>query len=223
MRPFELDWCRIRTDPAALRRAATWHIVSGAPDSLDDVLVAVGFQAPSSPDTERNLRRLLECARTDAVAAQVVMRRLLPGALSVASKYGRRHTDALADMVSALWIAVRTFNLTRTPACLAAAILADAEYRAFRRSSRRLGHEIPRATLDEGPGVERDPEPAEELAELVAAATAAGVTDADDVALVRLLVTESSAARVAARLNVTERTIRNRRARLTGKLRLAAA
>lgn len=223
MRPFELEWCRLRTDPAALRRAATWRIVNAELESLDDILVAIGYLVPNTAETERNLRRLVAWARTDTLAAQVVMRRLLPGAVSIATRYRRRCDDALAEVASALWIAVRTFNLGRTPACLAAAVLADAEYRAFRRAARRRTCEIPRDTLDERAGAEHAPDPVAELADLVAAATQAGVADADDVALVRLLVSEPNTASVAARLNVTERTIRNRRARLTGKLRRAAA
>jgi DNA-directed RNA polymerase specialized sigma24 family protein len=222
-RRYDHEWRRLRVDPAAIARAASWGVARGPIASLDDVLVAVGYDRPRSTVDERNLRRLVCQARHDTLAAQVVVRRLMPGALSVAARCRRRRgDDTLAELLGALWIAVRTFDPGRTPACIAAALLADAEYRAFRHPRRRQLSEVPSDAVDEAPAPEPDTDPALELAELIDAALAAGLADADDIALLRLLAIEPSAIRVAARLNVTERTVRNRRARVAAILRTVA-
>jgi hypothetical protein len=223
VRWYDVEWRRLRRDPVAIEQCAGWGVVRGPMGSLDDVLAAVGYERPPSPDTERNLRRVVCQARHDTLAAQVVVRRLMPGALSVAARRRRRRSDdTLPELLGALWIAVRTFDPRRTPSCIAAALLADAEYRAFRHARRRLLSEVPRDTVDESPTPEPERDPAAELAELIDAAHAAGVADADDIALLRLLASEPTAIRVAERLNITERTVRNRRAKLAAKLRAVA-
>jgi DNA-binding NarL/FixJ family response regulator len=60
--------------------------------------------------------------------------------------------------------------------------------------------------------------PSDELAELLVDAREAGMPG-DDLELIRLLATTRSTEQVAARLEVTSRTIRNRRRRVTGALR----
>ena len=223
VRRYDVEWRRLRLDPAAVARASTWDVVHGAVRSLDDVLAAVGYDRPPSPDSERNLGRLVRHALHDTLAAQVVVRRLMPGALSVVARRRRlRSDDTLAELLGALWIAVRTFDPARTPACIAAALLTDAEHRAFRQPRRRLLSEVPRATVDEAPAPEPECDPAAELADLIEAARAAGAADSDEIALLRLLASEPSAIRVAERLNVTERTVRNRRAKVAAKLRAVA-
>lgn len=224
-RRYEADWARLRDDPGAVRHAAGWALVPDEITSLDDVLVAIGCDRPPSPAAADRLRQLVLLAAGDTLATQVVVRRLLPGALGVATRYRfQASDDTLGDLVAALWIAVRTFDPGRHPACLAAALLADADYRAFRSSARRAGREVPRAGFAEelaAPAAIADP--AAELADLVDLAAAHGLADRDDVAFVRLLTAEPSSTRLAARLHVTPRTIRNRRARLAAKLRAAAA
>lgn len=223
---YDAEWRRLRADPAAIGRAATWGVVRGTLATLDDVLVAVGCDRPSSATAEAALWQLVRVAAGDPLAAQVVVRRLLPGALSVAVRRHPHHADdTLADLVGALWIAIRTFDAERRqPRCLAAALLSDAEYRVFRGTRRRRMCEVPSDTVGEQVAAPlADVDPAEELADLVSSAAAHGLADADDVALLRLLTEEPSTARLAARLDVTDRTIRNRRARVTAKLRHAAA
>ncbi|HWL45331.1 MAG TPA: hypothetical protein VNQ73_20470 [Ilumatobacter sp.] len=229
-RPYDAEWRRLRCNPAALRRAATWRVVRTDVTTLDDVLAATGYGRPPSAGAEANLRFVVCAAADDPVAAQVVMRRLLPGALSVATRHRRRvGADALDELLGALWITVRTFDPSRRPASLAAALLADAEHRAFRQRSRRMLCEVPGHDVSELPVPNHDADngddhvdPADELAALVDRAAASGLADSDDIALLRLLLVEPSPMRLARHLNVTERTVRNRRARVAAKLRAAA-
>lgn len=216
---LDTDWNRLRRDPDALRRAATWQLCPGPVTSLDDVLVAVGYERPADATTEANLRRLVELAADDTVAAAVVVRRLLPGLLRVAGRRRRGGCDeAVCELLGALWIAVRTFDPRRRPACLAAALIDDADYRAFRSVWRRRGPELLEQSFDDTAAAEPAREPADELAELFDLAARAG-TPAADLDLLRRLIAEPSPRRVALDLHVNEKTVRNRRDRITARLR----
>ncbi len=226
-RRYEDDWRRLRRHPEALRRAAAWGIVRPPIAALDEVLLACGHDTPASPSTEANLRRLVELAADDTLAARVVVRRLLPGAVSSAVRYQYgRGADALDELVGALWIGIRSFDPRRRPATLSAALLHDAVQRAFHAGARRQMREVPSAHVDDRPGVgfgdESDADPAAELAAVLDVAAATGAVAADEIALLRLIAQAPDAATVARQLNVTERTVRNRRARATAKLRAAA-
>src|SRR5688572_11587032 len=86
VRQYEAEWRRLRDDPDAVHRAAGWRISGTDLCSLDDVLDAVGYERPPTAQAESNLRRLVGLAADDELAAQVVVRRLLPGALSIATR-----------------------------------------------------------------------------------------------------------------------------------------
>lgn len=229
VRRHEAAWHRLRQRPDALQRAAEWAIVDAELTSLDQLLLATGYDQPDRPEFDTSLRRLLAVAATDPLAAEVVVRRLLPGALSLAARRRRAHPDALDELLGALWIAVRTFDLSRRPSSLAAALLSDADYRAFRAHTRRRFVEEPHDDLGEraarmSPGdVDEAIElPGAVLADLIAGAARRGALDVADLELARVLVSEPDQRGIARRLNVSERTVRNRRARLTAKLRAVA-
>jgi hypothetical protein len=218
-----LEWSRLRTRPAAIAHAETWRLVDGALHDLDQVLRVIGFEVEPTDATETNLRRLVELAATDELAARVVVQRLLPGIAAVTRRRltGGAPPSAYDELLGAAWIAIRTFNPARRPRCLAAALLSDADHLAFRRAARRRSaSELPvdpqtsTALVDPTP----DPHPALELADLFAAARAAGVPDAD-LDLLRGLLRAPRAIDLAADLSVTPRTIRNRRDRVAARLR----
>jgi DNA-directed RNA polymerase specialized sigma24 family protein len=187
------EWRRLNFRPSSVRIASAWQITSGPPSCLDDVLTAVGAGGDSSPAADLRLRRLVAIARTDDLAARVVIERILPGLLKLTSKY-RRSTDSFEELLAAAWIAVRTYNPERSPSNIAVALLSDAEYAAYRRRMRRREHIEPHD------------------------AEAAGMR-ADDVDLVRRLAAETSTEELAHQLHVTSRTIRNRRGRAVAALR----
>lgn len=218
---LDAEWHRLCRRPATLRRATGWRIVDTPIGSLDEVLTAVGYQTPPSPAADARLADLVAHARHDDLAARVVVRRLTPLALSVA---GRRRAagchHAVDELFGALWIAIRTYDQNRRPACLPAALVADADYRAFRAGWRHADRaELPTDRIAELPAADAAPDPAAELAGLIEDARVAGVATDDDLALVRGLLAEPSPTRLAIRLNLNERTIRNRRDRLALRLR----
>lgn len=219
-----LEWTRLRTRPDALLQAAGWGIVDGHIDDLDQVLAAVGYEVVPTPNVEVALRRLVDTAATDELAARVVIQRLLPGLLAIVGKRRRQGLGdgAVEELLGAAWIAVRTFNPERRPACLAAALLADADYRAFRADLRRRSSTEEPVDLTTRPIASIDePSPADELDELFELARESGVPDAD-LGLLRQLLDAPRAIDLARQLQVTPRTLRNRRDRITDRLREVA-
>jgi DNA-directed RNA polymerase specialized sigma24 family protein len=186
---------------------------------LDDVLRAIGYETARTAASEARLRRLVELAADDDLAGRVVVERIVPGLLAVVRR--RRPVvgdDAFDELLGAAWVAIRTFNPDRRPACLAAALIADADYAAFRRARRRIHPDVrPVADLAHL-GDERERHPVDELAELFRDALDAGVP-ADDIALLRRLLDAPDTQSVADQLQITTRTIRNRRNRIASRLR----
>lgn len=214
------EWLRLAHCPVALGRAHRWALLADPPTCLDDIVDAVGGGRNHSPDADLLLRRLVAVAADDELAARVVIERLRRGLLAIAGR--RREPRAFEDLLSAAWIAVRTYDPNRRNRFVAAALLSDAEWQAFRRQERRKSNDdLPLvdgdrwATPDPVDGVV---EPGAELAELLADARHAGV-DSADLDLVDLLLRIPSVEDVAAKLEVTPRTVRNRRARVAARLR----
>lgn len=218
------EWTRLRRRPDVLRHAARWGLLDQPIGDLDEVLTAIGYEVRATPATEQALRRLVLVAAGDELAARVVVQRLLPGLLATVRRRRRagRSDDVFDELLGAAWIAVRTYNPARSPACLAAALIADADYRAF-RSERRLmrSTETPIEAPDEAALVEPDPTPRDELVELFDLALTSGVAG-DDLELLRQLIVGRTATEAAAALRVTPRTVRNRRRRIALRLRRVA-
>jgi DNA-directed RNA polymerase specialized sigma24 family protein len=220
------EWRRLRRHPGHLVQAAGWDIIMGPIDDLDVLMSHVGFETRNTPAHEVALRKMVAVARHDDLAARLVLQRLLPGALSVVRRQrqlGRDH-DAASDMVGALWISVRTFNPERRPSCLAAALIGDAEYLAFKRARRqRSSGERPSDFPHDVAQPEREPHPWEELAELIQQAADAKATDAEDQAFLECLLETPRTVDIARTLKLSTRTIRNRRYRATERLRAHVA
>ncbi len=223
-RRLALEWARLRTRPDAVRRAAGWDLVEGSVDDLDQVLQAVGFETRRTLGAEQRLRRLVLLANGDELAARVLVQRLLPGLLAVVSKRrrGGYGDTAFDELLSTLWISIRTYNPQRNPACVAAALISDADYRAFRSAARKRSATERPTDIDDTTHVAPNTICAsDELDELLNDALEAGVPDCD-IDLLRQLVETPTAIDLARRLNVTPRTIRNRRDRITDRLREVA-
>ncbi len=217
-----LEWVHLHRRSSVLRRAATWQVTDGPITSLDDVLRAVGFEARTDPRAEGRLHRLVLIAADDELAARVVVQRLLPGLLAVVRR--RRALGpvdgAFDELLGAAWIAIRTYNPARRPTCLAAALISDADYAAFRAAHRRRSAaETPVEPRDRPE--DRHPSASEELADVLATALAAGV-ERDELALLQQLLDTPRVVDLARQLDVTPRTIRNRRDRIALRLREVA-
>lgn len=188
---------------------------------LDHVLAAIGYEQPPSAANDHALRKLLELASDDEFAARVLVQRLVPGLLALVRRRGRMGSGhhAFEELLGALWISIRTFDVSRRPSCLAAALLSDAAYRAFRAPTRRRSAQEQPIDTSRIPLADvRRPSATDELLDLLDLAEQSGMAD-DDIDLIRRLMAARTPADVARSLNVTTRTIRNRRDRVTGRLR----
>jgi DNA-directed RNA polymerase specialized sigma24 family protein len=220
---LDLEWSQLRSRPALVRHAAGWAIVEGPLRDLDQVLEAVGYQTAWTATNEAAMRELVLRAADDELAARIAIQRILPGLLAVVRRRGVAD-DGLDELLGAAWICIRTFSPSRRSGCTAAALIADADYRAFRsRWRRRCAGERPIGLAPEPPQHEPPDTPSQLLADLLARARAAGLPD-DEIELARRVGTEDiSTEQLARELNVTARTVRNRRARVTDRLRQLAA
>ena len=151
-----------------------------------------------------------------------MIQRILPGLLAVVRRRRGMSDDVFEELLGAAWIAVRTFNPKRSPRSIAAALISDADYNAFRAEGRRMSsREYPVDTqIDDQPHV-HETSACEQLAALFVEAADAGVT-AGDLDLLRQLLETPTAIELAAILQITPRTIRNRRDRITARLREVA-
>jgi DNA-directed RNA polymerase specialized sigma24 family protein len=222
---LQWEWDRLRYRPRIVERARAWAVTDVVFEDLDGLLALAGFRATATDETEAVLRRLVGRAASDELAARIVLQRVLPGLLAlVRRRHARSGDDMLEHLVAAAWIAIRTFAPNRRPACLAAALIDEADHACFCRPGRRMSStevtfDPARAT---GMPDERKVSACEELARVLADARAAGVP-ADDLELVRHLLRTGSPGQVARDLQVSARTIRNRRDRVTLRLREALA
>ncbi len=218
------EWTRLRLHPASQCRAAGWGLVDDSLDDLDQVLAAVGYEVERTTRTEAALRQLVIIARTDDLAARVVVQRLIPGLLAVVRRRAARQraSECFEELLGAAWISIRTFNPSRQPSTIAASLISDAEYLAFRSARRR------RSSLEQPTEFDADSlaapisaHAAEELAELLELARSSHIRD-EDLEFVQHLLdapTLNDAARV---MQITPRTLRNRRDRVTSELRQLA-
>jgi len=230
---LDADWARLRTCRRALVRARRWahddrsHPLSAILDGIDDLgSIVVATQRGAGHDDDI-LLRLVELARHDELAGRIVVQRLLPGLIARSIRY-RSHadgTDPVEIVVAAAWMAVRSFDTERRRRHVAASLISDAVFNAFRAPLRRrsAGEQV-RAPerFEYVVAAVAEPSSLEELADVVRAARHAGVPATDLDLLCRLAQVES-ATTVARERQVTTRTIRNHRTRAVERVQAAIA
>lgn len=216
------DWARLIRQPRSLARVRTWDLSpfiargeldAAGPEDLDRLV--------RRATDEEFLRRLLILARTDDLAARLVIQRLIP--LLLASSRHHRDPQRFDDLIAAAWIVVRTFDERRRPSCLSAALARSAQHLAYKAAARRRSA-TERVSGPEQfahlPSEETAHDPADELAEVLQLAQTGGV-DGADLRFIQALVNCGSTTVLAARLGVTSRTVRNHRRTIVYRIRRA--
>lgn len=217
-----LEWTRLRFDPVTLDRAAAWLLIDEPLVDLDQILRAIGYEQPYGQATEIRFRRLVAIAEHDDLAARIIVQRILPGLLAVVRRRRSASPHALDELLGAAWIATRTYNHRRSPSSIAASLISDADYAAFRSEGRKQSStERPSDPLTHDRPHVHEPNSCEQLAALMEEAVEAGVPDGD-LELLRQLLASPTANDLARDLKITTRTIRNRRDRITTRLREVA-
>lgn len=229
------EWDRLRVSRRCLRHVKSWAADDAPPaftrvvaevSDLDELISATqrGVQPAGSDDTI--LLRLVEMSRHDQLAGRIVIQRILPGLISRAIRYRSFHDgiDPTEIVVATAWIAIRSFDVDRRGRHVAAALISDAVYQAFRQPLRRRSS----AEVAMAPGsfhrliAEQPTHPIVELADVIRDAHAAGVPDRD-IDLLRQLARTESPRLVARDRHITDRTIRTHRARAVARVRAALA
>lgn len=233
---LDTEWTHLRTSRRALRTARSW--ASRCPDhpladlvaeltDLDQIRQATQRRDGAERSDDTILLALVELARSDELAGRIVLQHLLPALISNTRRYRSYtdRTDPIAQIMPAAWLAIRSYDVDRRRHHVAASLISDAVFQAFRRQLRRCAaSEQPTAPLSFTQAAHHDG-PATALDEFVTVlrdARRAGVP-ADDLDLLRQLVRVGSPGIVAQQRKVTPRTVRNHRDRAVDHVRTALA
>lgn len=229
---LDREWATLQRALHSVHRVRSWSTLVDAQlssilasvESLDDAVSATHAACGSAG--ERLLREFVRLAPNDQLAGRIVVQRLLPGVLSAAKRYARlcNHDDPIAEAVGALWISILSFDGERRRGPVAASIISDTMFAAFRRRLRlRSTDEQPTEpnSFDDHEALAPSC-PFVELATIVRDARLCGVPTGD-LDLLRHLVRAESTGRVAHERCVTPRTIRNHRSRAIDRVREAIA
>jgi hypothetical protein len=228
---LDREWQRLRHQRRSLSAARSWAALV-EPDlarsfataaDLDDLVAATQRGAAEG---DRILLALVALSDVDQLAGRIVVQRVLPGLVSAAAKYRFMcgGSDPAEVATGALWIAIRKYDHAVRRRHVAASLISDAIFAAFRRQTRvrSAGEAACEPSHFEQQMAEPRCHPFEELAAVVGEARRCGVP-AHDQDLLRHLVQVGSPGVVARERNVTPRTIRNHRDRATARVRAAVA
>lgn len=218
------QWEDLLHSPAAIRHARGWWAETSVDPlsitSLDDVLTLVGFQgAREDSAADQRLLHLVTVAANDELAARIVLQRILPGLLAIASRRGRlpgqSGAGVFSEIAATAWTLIRTYPVTRRPAKVAANLLRDVEYECFVRRQRMRSWRDETSVRDTPEPLRPRDQPAiEQLVEVLRDARDAGLPRHD----LRFLAELGSGRRpddLSASLGCSPRTVRSRRRILT--------
>lgn len=230
---LDREWERLRHHRRALQRVRAWRDdpvlaphVEGVRDVGAVLRATIGGPARAD-DADRVLAAIVRRAGHDQLAGRIVLQRILPGLVVRAAKY-RWATNGLDPMdvvVAAAWLAIGCYDVDRRPRHVAASLVSDTTFQAFRQPLRRLAaseESRPPRTFVGRVAVAEPREAADELADVLRDAAASGVSE-EDVLLLGALGSGGSTRSLAEQSGVTTRTIRNRRTAALGRVRDAIA
>ena len=219
---LQREWNMMSRRGSVLRRASEWKLTPRVLSSLDEVLVLTGLGAdPADGSSDEAMRRLVELAKHDDLAARVVLQRMLPGLSACAKRNSSNfdsQLDALDELLSEAWAVIRSFPIEQRSRYVIKNLL-------FLKARRRLlvheltdpaDFELTIATHESAV------EPLATIVELLGRARIAGMSD-EDLTLVTTLLNTSTVKQAAAELRVTDRTVRNRRQAVVRRLQALAA
>jgi hypothetical protein len=222
---LQREWTLLSSRRSSVQRATTWKLTPRVIGSLDELLVLTGLgPGPVDSSSDETLRKLVAVARHDDLAARVVLQRMLPGLSAIAKRHSDgfdTRLDAVDELLSVAWAVIRSFSIETRDRYVIKNLLRDCEHQAFLKCRRRrMVQEVADpAELDLPMLVDEfDEEPLTTIVELLGRAKKAGMADAD-VAMVVTLLNTATVKQAAAALQVTDRTVRNRRQSVIHQLR----
>lgn len=234
---LDREWRRLRFDQRALGTVRSWgdphtspvptsRTFASAVDDLRDLhdLIVMTHRAAAHRG-DVILVDLVALAQHEQLAGRIVLQRILPGLLARSRPYrdfqvGHDTADAV---VAAAWLALHAYDHARRRRHVAASLISDAVFTAFRQPRRRRSATEQSRPLESWTTRAAPDTPGsalEELAAAIAEARDLGVRHCDLRLLCDLARTGSSTL-VAAELGVSARTVRNRRDRAVASVRAA--
>ena len=242
LKRLESEWTQLCNLHARFRTPCRWDLPGPAPTSLAEVLTRTGYRpntrhpahaavtttiALDHETVDAVLLQLLNAAKSDTLAARVVLQRMLPGLVTIARRksYSFAHQiDLLDELVANAWGIILRYPTQRRPRKVLANLLCDTSFETFVRPQRlRRSSEVPRShdMFDESTA-EQSVDPLHELVEVLNDARNNGLAQSDIDFLCRL-VTSGKPEVLAREMNVTARTVRNHREAILHRVRNAVA
>lgn len=219
------EWERLARQRHNVARANAWGLPGQPAEHLDEILSRAGFGVASNDDDlDVYLARLVAVARTDDLAARIVLQRIMPGLVAIAVRRAPIVAQGLSgafDLITATaWMIIRQFPVERRPRRLAANLLMDIEYAAFVRdtrlkSNRSEEHVSPERLLglEFGHASFSDPVADSGTLELLLHGLSEKGLSANDLQMLRAVSQDVNSVEAAEVLGISPRSVRNRRER----------
>ena len=200
---------------------------------LEDVVEATHRRHGANADEVASA--LVERAAHDPLATTILLRRLLPLLLTAVRRYGWTTDAPVEQVLSAVCVAIRQYDVVARPNHVVPALASDAEYLAFRRELRRRRNAPVTEVVVGADAIQQALHPQQcsrpnevgcsegahgELEVVLGDALHRGVP-ATDVELLAALGAGTTVQHLADRMHVTGRTIRNHRRAAVERVRAA--
>lgn len=226
------EWERLARQRQNVARANAWGLPGEPVEHLDEILRRAGFGVASNDEgLDRYLALLVGVARTDDLAARIVLQRIMPGLVAIAVRRAPIVAHGLPgafDLITAsAWMIIRQFPIERRSRRLAANLLMDIEYAAFVRdtrlkSSRSEEQVSPERLLGIEFGQDPHADPAAEggTLELLLHGLSAKGLSATDLQMLRAVSQDVNSVEAAEVLGISARSVRNRRERALARAQI---
>src|SRR5262249_29822055 len=149
------EWRRLAAAPGTSTHMSSWPLDLARFRHAAPLLAAAGRAGGlPMPAADRLLAVLARLARTDMLAARIVLQRMVPGLVSTAVRRtaGRPHDRQAMfdDLTATAWLVIRSYPIDRRPAKIAVNVLRDTEYLTGVRPTRlRPAREGPTAATND--------------------------------------------------------------------------
>jgi hypothetical protein len=222
-----IEWAAMCGNRRLLRAVNGWGLPGLPINHLDELLVRSGLEGrPDDDDADHYLALIQRRASHDELAARVMLQRLMPAMLSIATKRGpitdNGTIGAFEMVVSAAWVVIRRYPIERRPVHVAGNLVRDIEYAAFVRDKRLKSATIETVVGDRvldlvGANHARlngahDPVAAIGEVEALLDDLARGGLSVTDIQMLRSVMNDVNSAEAGEELGINARSARNRRA-----------
>ena len=114
---LDREWAALRRRRDVVAAARRWGVTARPFADLDELLRLAGYQVAGTAERNEVLLRLVAVAKSDDLAARVVLQRIMPGLLAW-SAGGRSHQadEAFEELIGAVWMAIRCCPVERRQA-----------------------------------------------------------------------------------------------------------